>query len=123
MSGRNTAPASVGPKGRWERSTCPTWRSRAASCWENRLSLRDYAFIRDRIIVIPPGAITAVEGEGPAESVQITFRVDGGERVITIVNWREPRAPIDANLLESPRLDEMLREVVIALAPAPTNHG
>ncbi|MGH2855595.1 MAG: hypothetical protein ACRDLF_15550, partial [Solirubrobacteraceae bacterium] len=47
--------------------------------------VRHFGLIRDRIIVIPPRAITGVEGHGPRESLHITFRGRGGERVITIV--------------------------------------
>jgi hypothetical protein len=73
--------------------------------------VRHYGFIRDRIIVIPPKAITGVEGQGPRESLHITFRVESGDRVITIVTWREPSVPIDRNMLDSRDLDENLRNV------------
>ncbi len=83
--------------------------------------VRHYGFLRDRIIVIPPRAITGVEGQGPGESVRITFRVEGGERVITIVTWREPTSRIDHNALDSRELDEKLRQVALALDPTASN--
>ena len=85
--------------------------------------VRHYGFVRDRIIVIPPRAITAVEGQGPGESVHITFRVDGGDRMITIVTWRQPTASIDHNVLDSADLDEKLRHVALALDPTASNRG
>jgi hypothetical protein len=83
--------------------------------------VRHYGFIRDRIIVIPPRSISGVEGQGPGESVHITFRVEGGDRVITIVTWREPIVPIDRNVLASRDFDEKLRHVALALEPAASN--
>jgi hypothetical protein len=85
--------------------------------------VRHYGFFRDRIIVIPPRAITGVGGQGPGESVHITFRVEGGDRVITIVTWRQPTVPIDDNVLDSRDLDENLRHVALALDPAASNRG
>ena len=78
--------------------------------------VRHYGFIRDRIIVIPPRAITGVEGQGPGESVRITFRPEDGDQVITIVTWREP-VPRDHHVLNSGDLDEQLRRVALALDP------
>lgn len=83
--------------------------------------VRHYGFIRDRIIVIPPRAITEVEGQGPAQSVRISFRVKGGDRVITIVTWRESPAPIDGEVLDALRFDEKLRRLALALDPAASN--
>lgn len=80
-----------------------------------------YGFIRDRIIVIRPQAITGVEGRGPGESVHITFGVEGRDRVITIVTWRAPTLPIARNLLDSRDLDEKLRHVALALDPTASN--
>jgi hypothetical protein len=85
--------------------------------------VRHYGFIRDRIIVIPPRAISGIEGQGPGESVQITFRVEGGDRVITIVTWREPTVPIDRDVLDSRDLDEKLRLVALALESAASNRS
>lgn len=85
--------------------------------------VRHYGLIRDRIVVIPPKAITGVEGQGPGESVDITFRVAGGDRVITIVTWREPTVPIDPDVLDAPDLDEALRHVARALVSAPSSRG
>jgi hypothetical protein len=86
--------------------------------------VRHYGFIRDRIIVIPPKAITGVAGQGPGESLQITLRVEGGDRVITIVTWREPAVPEDRNVLDSRDVDEKLRRVALALgSSAPSNRG
>jgi hypothetical protein len=85
--------------------------------------VRHYGFIRDRIIVLPPRAITGVERQGPVESVHIRFRLEGGDRVIIIVTWREPTVPIDRNVLESHDLDEKLRHVAAALGSAASNRG
>jgi hypothetical protein len=85
--------------------------------------VRHYGVIRDRIIVIPPRAITGVERQGPRESVHITVRVEGGERVITIVTWREPTVPLDHDVLDASDLDEKLRHVALALDPTARNRG
>jgi hypothetical protein len=85
--------------------------------------VRHYGFIRDRIIVIPPRAITGVERPGPRESVHITVRVEGGERVITIVTWREPTVPLDHDVLDRRDLDEQLRHIALALDPTASNRG
>jgi hypothetical protein len=85
--------------------------------------VRHYGFIRDRIVVIPPRAITGVKARGPGESVHITFRMEHGDRVITIATWREPTVPIDHNVLDSRDLDEQLRHVARALDPTASNRG
>jgi hypothetical protein len=85
--------------------------------------VRHFGFTRDRIIVIPPRAITGVEGQGPRESVHIAFRAEGGDRVINIVNWREPTVPLDRNVLDSRDLDEKLRHVALALGSAASSRG
>jgi hypothetical protein len=85
--------------------------------------VRHYGFIRDGIIVIPPTAITGVEGQGPGESVHITFRIEGGDRVITVMTWRQPLVPIEHNVLDSADLHEKLRHVALALDPAASNRG
>jgi hypothetical protein len=85
--------------------------------------VRHFGFVRDRIIVIPPGAITGVEGQGPRESVHITFRAHDAERVITLVTWREPTVPIDDNVLDARGLDENLKRVALALNPTASHYG
>jgi hypothetical protein len=85
--------------------------------------VRHYGFIRDRIIVIPPRAITGVERQGPLEAVHITFRMEGGERVISIVTWREPAVPLDHGVLDASDLNEMLRRVALALDPTASSRG
>jgi hypothetical protein len=105
----------------------PFARRRRGFLWlsTQRLCIvRHYGIIRDRIIVIPPRAITDVEGQGPGESVHITFRVEGGDRVITIVTCREPTVPNDRNVLGSRDLDhEKPRHVALALDPTASSRG
>jgi hypothetical protein len=46
--------------------------------------LRHYGFLRDRIIVIPPGAITSIEGQWPHSDVRISFCGERGGAVVTL---------------------------------------
>jgi hypothetical protein len=46
--------------------------------------LRRYGFIRDRIIVIPPGAITNVEPEWPHGPARVSFSSEKGDAYIVI---------------------------------------
>lgn len=77
--------------------------------------LRRYSFIRDRILVIPPNAITELDERGPTESVRIHFRYGFSERVLTIATWTQSKTPIDRRALQSAEFAETFRELALVL--------
>jgi hypothetical protein len=79
--------------------------------------VRRYGFIRDRILVIPPGAILGVEA-GHHEPPRINFQVAGGNQTITVLRWAAPKAPVDPSLRDSSAVAEALKEIALALYPS-----
>ncbi len=79
--------------------------------------VRRHGFIRDRIIVIPPGAITKVHDRGPTEPIHIAFRAEGGDRAITVVSWLSPNGPTTVTARDSSDLARPLKQVASALHP------
>jgi len=77
--------------------------------------LRHYGFIRDRIIVIPPGAITSVEGQWPHSDVRISFRSERGDGVITLRTGRRPER--NDSVLSSDGVVTPFRQIVEAIGP------
>jgi hypothetical protein len=77
--------------------------------------VRRYGFIRDRIIVIPPSAITGLKEQGPRESVMINFREGLSDRVLTIVTWTQSRTPVDENAARSIDVADSFRHLARVL--------
>ena len=75
--------------------------------------LRHYGFIRDRIIVIPPGAITSVEGQWPHSNVRIAFRSQRGDSVITLRTGVRPER--NDSVLNSDGVATPFRQIVSAI--------
>jgi hypothetical protein len=77
--------------------------------------LRHYGFIRDRIIVIPPGAITSVQGQWPHSDVRISFRSERGDAVITLRTGSHLER--DYSVLSSDRIATPFRQIIEAIGP------
>ena len=77
--------------------------------------LRHYGLIRDRIIVIPPTAITGVEGQWPQSDVRISFRAERGDAVITLRTGARPERNDSA--LNSGAVAMPFRQIIEAIGP------
>lgn len=75
--------------------------------------VRHYFFIPDRIIVIPHGAITDVEGQWPRSFVRIAFRSDRGDELITLRTGFRPER--NESALNSNGFATPFRQIVQAI--------
>jgi len=82
--------------------------------------IRRYGFIRDRILVIPPAAITELKEQGPTEAVRISFRAGLSGQTLTIATWSQSRVPVDAQALQSDDLNTSFRKLALALGATET---
>jgi hypothetical protein len=79
--------------------------------------LRHYGFIRDRVIVIPAGAITSVEPQWPHGPIRISFLSERGDAVIVLRPGLRPERNDGVLNPDSVAIAVQFRQIIDAIRP------